>query len=51
MAPATVGASLSGEEKAEALLCRLSLEDLGLSVRVDIVVKIDFGVIDRISEA
>jgi hypothetical protein len=29
--PATGGASLSGMEKEEALLCRLSLEDLALS--------------------
>ena len=33
--PVTAGASLSGTEKAEDLLCRLSFEDLGLRVCVD----------------
>jgi hypothetical protein len=51
MGPATVGASLSGEEKAEALLCRLSFEDLGLSVCVDIVLKLYFDIGDRQVEA
>lgn len=35
--PSTAGASLSGEEIAEELLCRLSFEDLGLSVCVDMI--------------
>jgi hypothetical protein len=31
---------LSGEEKAEELLFRLSFEDLGLSVCVDMIVRV-----------
>jgi hypothetical protein len=42
MEPATAGASLSGEEKAEVLLCKLSFEDFGLRVCVDMVVKLWF---------
>jgi len=39
--PKIAGASLSGEERAEASLCKLSFEDLGLSVWSDIIVVSD----------
>lgn len=38
MGPTTAGASLSGWEMAEVMLCMLSLECFGESVCVDIVV-------------
>jgi hypothetical protein len=47
MGPATAGASLSGEEKAEALLCRLSFEDFGLRACVDMIVKLRFRLCER----
>lgn len=37
--PWTAGASLSGEDMTEELLCRLSFEDLGLSVCVDMAMR------------
>jgi hypothetical protein len=37
MGSARAGASLSGIEQAEELLCRLSVEDLRLNVCVDMV--------------
>lgn len=37
MGPDKTGASLSGKEEFEVLLCRLSFEDLGLSVCVDML--------------
>lgn len=37
--PATAGASLSGDEKVDQLLCRLSMEDFGLSVDIDMLWK------------
>jgi hypothetical protein len=40
MGPTTAGASLSGSDKVEELLCKLSLEDLGLRVYVDIVAEL-----------
>jgi hypothetical protein len=42
MGPDTAGASLSGEEKAEELLRKLSLEDFGVIVCVDMVVIYDY---------
>jgi hypothetical protein len=43
MGPDTAGESLSGAEKAEELLRKLSLEDLGLMVCVDMVVIYDIS--------
>jgi hypothetical protein len=43
MGPDTAGASLSGEERTEKLLCKLSLEDLGLILCVDMVTGYDTG--------
>ena len=37
MGPVNAGASLSGDEVTEDLLCRLSFDDLGLRVCVDMV--------------
>jgi hypothetical protein len=37
MGPVSVGASLSGDEISDAVLRRLSSEDLGLSVYVDMI--------------
>jgi hypothetical protein len=37
MVPNRAGASWSGKEEVEVLLCRLSVEDLGLSVCIDMI--------------
>lgn len=41
MGPSSAGASLSGDEKAETMLCKLSLEDLGLSAGDDGMMAVD----------
>jgi hypothetical protein len=43
MGPTTGGAILSGEENAEEVLCRLSLEDFGLRVYMDMIARLKFG--------
>jgi len=47
---ATAGASLSGKDSAEAVLCKLSFDDFALSARIDIAESYILGLLTEVVE-